>query len=126
MHRRLAVLSVLAMLATVLPALPAFADAPDNDNFAEATEVYSYPYTDTVDITEATVETGEPLWCSAMANTVWYSLTLDESSLVMIDTAGSEFDTVLAVWQGTDLSNLSLVKCVDDTLLGGCRKSGFR
>lgn len=117
MHKRFALLSVLAMLATVLPALPALAQ-PTNDNFADATAVNSYPFADSVGIADATTETGEPVEvCAPMAGTVWYALTLDESSLVMIDTAGSGFDTVLAVWQGTDLSSLNLVKCIDDTSL---------
>jgi hypothetical protein len=53
-----------------------------------------------------------------MGNTVWYELTLGADTDVMVDTAGSDYDTVLAVWTGSDLSALDLVECVDDTFTG--------
>ena len=98
--------------------MPALAQ-PSNDNFAESTPVMSVPFEDSVGVFDATVELGEPIEvCAPIANTVWYSLTLEEAETLLIDTTGSGFDTVLAVWQGTDISGLSLVKCVDDTSLG--------
>jgi len=107
------------MLFAILPATLALAQ-PSNDNFAGATLIDSVPFEDTVsDVFDATVEPGEPVEvCAPIANTVWYSLTLDQASTILIDTTGSGFDTVLAVWQGTNINELNLVKCVDDTSLG--------
>ncbi|MFW2340738.1 MAG: hypothetical protein ACN4GK_11850 [Acidimicrobiia bacterium] len=118
MLKRFAPISVLVMLISLLPALPAMAQ-PSNDNFAGASLVGSVPFADSVEIFDATTEPGEPIEvCAPIANTVWYTLTLDQASTLLIDTAGSGFDTVLAVWQGTAINELSLVKCVDDTSLG--------
>jgi hypothetical protein len=98
--------------------MPALAQ-PSNDSFSGAQPVNSVPYSASVDVFDATVEPGEPTEvCAPIANTVWYALTLDESSSLLIDTTGSGFDTVLAVWRGSDIDNLDLVKCVDDTSLG--------
>ena len=118
MLKRFAPISVLVMLISLLPALPAMAQ-PSNDNFAGPSSVGSVPFADSVEIFDATTEPGEPVEvCAPIANTVWYALTLDQASTLLIDTTGSGFDTVLAVWQGTAINELSLVKCVDDTSLG--------
>ena len=98
--------------------MPALAQ-PANDNFAGPTVVPSVPFEDSVDVSTATVEPGEPVEvCAPMANTVWYALTLDQAQTLLIDTTGSGFDTVLAVWQGSEIGGLSLVKCVDDGATG--------
>lgn len=118
MRYRIAFISVLTMMFAIFPAMPALAQ-PSNDNFAEATPVAGVPFDDSVGVFDATVEPGEPVEvCAPMANTVWYALTLDQAETVLVDTMGSGFDTVLAVWQGTDINGLELVKCVDDTELG--------
>jgi hypothetical protein len=118
MRKRFALISGLTMLMTLLPAMPALAQ-PANDSYTAPTPVTTVPFTDSVELFDATVEPGEPVdVCAPMANTVWYALTLDQASYLLIDTTGSEFDTVLAVWQGTEINSLNLVKCVDDTSLG--------
>ncbi len=118
MRNRIASMSVLAALLAILPAMPALAQ-PSNDNFAGPTLVNGVPFEDSVGVFDATVEPGEPVEvCAPMANTVWYALTLDQAETLLIDTTGSGFDTVLAIWQGTDIAGLNLVKCVDDTSLG--------
>lgn len=109
------------VLTVVSLAVPAIAQ-PDNDDLAAATEVVGLPFSDSVDTTEATTEVGEPVegdeFCPPRGSTVWYALTLDQSQTVAIDTAGSEYDTTLAVYTGTDYSDLSLVECNDDTFFG--------
>lgn len=118
MKHRLGWMSVLVLMIATMPGLPVLAQ-PSNDNLAGAVVVDDIPFDDTVGLDEATTEPGEPVAvCAPMANTVWYALTLPQSSTVMIDTTGSGFDTVLAVWQGGDIASLDLVKCVDDTSIG--------
>ena len=118
MSKRFASISVLATILAILPAMPALAQ-PSNDNFAGPTPVTSVPFEDSVGVFDATVEPGEPAEvCAPIGNTVWYALTLDQAATLLIDTTGSGFDTVLAVWQGTDITSLNLVKCVDDTSFG--------
>ena len=114
-------LSLLVSLLLVLM-LPGAAQAvpPTNDAFADAVEVTEpLPFTDTQDTTEATLEDGEPLLddfnCGfGVSNTVWYAYSPTVDTTVSANTFGSDFDTVLGVWEGTSLDSLTLVGCVDD------------
>lgn len=96
------------VLTVVSLAVPAIAQ-PDNDELAAATEVVGLPFSDSVDTTEATTEVGEPVegdeFCPPRGSTVWYGLTVDQAQTVAIDTAGSDYDTTLAVYTGTDYSD---------------------
>ncbi len=62
----------------------------------------------------STEETGEPAPCGGIASTVWFSFTPDESETVIIDTVGSGFDTVLAVYTGSAVDALTPIACNDD------------
>lgn len=116
------VLVLCTVLVTVLSlTVPAVAQ-PSNDDLTGATDVVGLPFDEVVDTTEATTEPNEPTegeeFCPPRGSTVWYALTLDEGQEVRIDTAGSDYDTTLAVYTGSDYTDLSLVDCNDDTLLG--------
>lgn len=105
--------AVLTFSLQGLAAPPALAQ-PSNDAFAGATEVTELPFTDSVDLTGATTEAGEPIdHCAPVAGTVWYAIRADGS--VEVDTAGSTADTVLAVFEGDSLDTLQLVGCNDDS-----------
>lgn len=115
-------LVLCTVILTVLSlAVPAVAQ-PGNDDLASATEVSALPFDDSVDTTEATTEVDEPVEgeeiCPPRGSTVWYALTLDANQTVSINTAGSNYDTTLAVYTGTDYSDLALVDCNDDTFFG--------
>jgi hypothetical protein len=60
------------------------------------------------DNTDATLETGEKTYGFG-SNTVWWSWTAPVQGWYAVDTVGSAFDTVLGVWQGTHITNLTLV-----------------
>lgn len=109
--RARAALSVtLAVLLLGLQPLAALA-APANDDLADATSITALPFSDVLDISEATVEPDEPEpWCAPISNTVWYRIELPKKTGVVIDTAGSSFDTVLAVYD----ANLQHIACNDD------------
>jgi hypothetical protein len=63
----------------------------------------------------ATVEPGEPAHAgSASSASVWLQWTSPANGQVTVDTRGSAFDTVLAVYQGTSLPSLVLVVENDD------------
>jgi hypothetical protein len=66
--------------------------------------------------TGATAETGEPINSSvAGGTTVWWSWSSITSGLVTITTAGSDFDTTLAIYSGSGFSNLVLLGANDDS-----------
>lgn len=97
-----------------IPAGPALAQ-PANDDVAGAVPVTSIPFADTVDASEATLQDGEPdATCAPLHSTVWYAVTLDRNRTVTVDTAGSDYDTVLSVYRGSDFADFDVVACNDD------------
>ena len=116
---RVAVVSGLLLVGIVYLfalAAPAAAVPPDNDNFPGTTISYhSVAFTDSVDTTNATTETGEPTPCAGIGSTVWYSFTPSSDTHLAAYTFGSDFDTALAVYTGSTLSSLSSGDCNDNT-----------
>ena len=90
---------------------------PVNDAFADAATVAGTPPA-AVDGTNvaATSEDGEPLHAGLAGGTsVWYRWTPDTSTEVTLDTcSGSDFDTMLAVYTGSSLPDLEVVRSNDD------------
>ena len=85
---------------------------PRNDNFANATSIASLPFTDSLSTQGATLEPGEPLpSCAPGGSTVWYSFTPAADMSIAADTLGSNFNTVLAAFTGSDLFTLQPVGC---------------
>ncbi|MEO8356949.1 MAG: S8 family serine peptidase [Chloroflexota bacterium] len=103
---------------------PASADAqttivtvPSNDNFGSAIQVTSVPYTHTIDTRGATTASNDPTPACGYgknSNSVWYQYTAPANGLLEVDTWGSNYDTVLAIWRGS-VGNLTLVDCIDDS-----------
>jgi hypothetical protein len=64
----------------------------------------------------ATKENGEPNHASDRGGrSVWYSWTAPASGPVLFTTAGSDFDTLLAVYTGTNVNQLALLASNDDS-----------
>ncbi|MBK9124315.1 MAG: hypothetical protein IPM16_14515 [Chloroflexi bacterium] len=121
----------------LMTALPAAADpvpraAPPNDNFADAVPlVLNTRVTVEGNVVEATLETAETndidfLSCP-MSYTVWYSFTPTFSGTVLLSTAGSEvytepyqanIRTVLGIYTGTTLDDLTQTACAGANLSG--------
>lgn len=95
--RFLAILfGLLALAVVVTPA--SVAAPPSNDGFAHATVVGSLPFSDSVTITEATTEPGEPLWWSGQSRTVWWKYAPISSGIVRVRRTGDSFG-FLAVYR---------------------------
>ena len=116
MRSRVGVMTALVVLASGVAPSPAWAAAPGNDNFADAQGLGgSLPITATGTNVEATAQPGEPDHNGSPAgNSVWYAWTPTESSVVSVDTCGSTFDTVLAIYTGATLDALFPVASNDD------------
>lgn len=74
------------------------------------------PYTYVQDVSNATTANDDPfLSCYAGQGnrSVWYRYTPTSSGELSVDTFGSNYDTVLAIWTGTR-GNLTEVDCNDD------------
>ena len=89
--------------------------APANDNFATRLLLEGDSTSGTARSVSATLETGEPQHASGTGGkSVWWQWTPTDSGTVTIRTAGSSFDTVLAVYTGSALDQLVLVFANDD------------
>lgn len=109
--RRLLLVPVMAAALLCLGAAPALA-APANDDFAAATPA-SAPFSDTVDMAEATTEVGEPQFCGYAERSVWYAVTPTADAILSADTTGSGMPSQLNVYRqdGTGLGGLSFLSC---------------
>ena len=104
-------LGVVVALATMI-ASPAYAAAPSNDDIVNAIVVSGTPYSDTVDTSEASVADGDS-GCGAA--TVWYTFTPTTDGAYAFTTIGSDYDTMLALFEGSP-GNLTLLACNDDAV----------
>ncbi len=111
----------LLIFGGVFNAQRASAVAPANNDLASASVPPTLPYTNIVDTTEATRQSGEPQ-CDLIAATVWYKYTPSSNVTLSADTLGSApantFDTALVIFSGPaslpTFGSLTLVGCNDD------------
>ncbi|NOZ29611.1 MAG: VCBS repeat-containing protein [Chloroflexi bacterium] len=107
---------------------PALAPAAGSDDFDSATVITSLPFTDTMDTTGATTAGDDPILpCGPRdpgENTVWWQFTASADGVLVADTEGSDYDTVLAVWTGTR-GALTNVACDDDSGTGLLSRTAF-
>lgn len=96
---------------TVYPSVP-------NDDFNSAKVVATTPYSDTLDTAAATTATDDPNFTcgnqSKGSASVWYRFTPSTSGQFNLNTVGSGYDTMLAVWSGVRGGLVSLA-CNDDS-----------
>jgi hypothetical protein len=86
------------------------ADIPSNDDFTNATLIPSDGITNVVATTYASRETGEPYIVNKYdGHSLWWTWTSPGIGTVTINTAGSDFNTLLGVYTGTALTNLVVV-----------------
>ena len=91
-----------------------------NDTFAEAKILGpAIPATATGTTAGATKEAGEPAHGSGGPfSSLWFRLDADRTGIVTLSTSGSAFDTVLAVYKGSELGKLTKVAANNDAGVG--------
>jgi PKD repeat protein len=84
---------------------------PGNDDFADATSIGALPFSDSQDLSTATIEQGEtsPAGCFSTSNTVWYSFT--PGTTQTITATIDQYGAGVAAYTGSSLSSLSQVGC---------------
>jgi len=88
---------------------------PANDNFDGAQGLSGSSASVSGSNVNATKETGEPNHAgNAGGYSVWYVWTAPGTRTVVVDTVGSSFDTLLAVYTGSDVNALTTVANNDD------------
>jgi hypothetical protein len=95
------------------------ADIPSNDNFTNAALIPSDGITSDVTTTYASRENGEPEHAgNPGGHSLWWTWTAPAIGIVSINTAGSDFNTLLGVYTGSALTNLTVVTNSDGAKLG--------
>lgn len=99
----------------LLNAVTSTSNLPMNDDFAARAVVAGELATIRSNNAGATTEPGESAHAGApAATTLWWEWTAPYTGPVTIDTAGSDYDTVLSVYTGTALGALTLTVANDD------------
>ena len=95
------------------------APPPANDDFANAQVISGKEGTVAGTNVNATLEDGEPTHADTGGDaSVWYRWTAPATGSVSFSTQGSDFDTVLAVYTGTAVDDLTEVASNDDAGIG--------
>lgn len=102
----------------------ALAEPPGNDDFDSAVVVSNLPFQAAMATNDATAATDDPTTCHNNGS-VWFSFTPDHDVVVVADTFGSDYDTVLSAYTGSR-GSLNPVPggCSDDA--GGTAQSRFQ
>ncbi|MBX7157879.1 MAG: hypothetical protein K1X66_05790 [Verrucomicrobiae bacterium] len=93
-----------------------------NDNFANRIPLVGLPVTaQLLTNTDATVEAGEPQHAGLAdtTNSVWWTWTAPANGDYAFLTLGSDFDTVLALYEGNAVNMLTTLASNNDANLGG-------
>jgi len=92
--------------------------APANDDFNSPTVITGVNFSGAMDASGATRAADDPhLWlCGRYAGmkSVWYQFTPSRNMSVILDTFGSNYDTMIAVWTGSR-GSLTGGECSDDS-----------
>lgn len=112
---------------TPVPApTPTPGPAVPNDNFSDAQKLTGDTGSVTGTNVGATKEPGERNHAGNIGgHSVWYAWTAFDYGSLTVDTQGSSFDTLLAVYTGSDLSALTLVKDNDDAFADHTSRVSF-
>jgi hypothetical protein len=108
--RNLPVALVVAALVSTLPVIQALAQPPSNDTRAGAVSVTSVPFIYEEDTSEATAS--GPKFCSNNGS-VFFKFHATSDLDLAVDTFGSDYDTVLAVFTKT-AGAIDQIGCSDD------------
>ena len=109
------ILATAFLLLAALLAVGSVAAAPANDDFSNSILISGLTGTTTGSNVGATKETGEPNHYSAGGKSVWWQWTAPASGTAVIDTDGSDFDTLLAIYTGGAVNSLTLIDSDDDS-----------
>ena len=95
--------------------------ANGNDIFVFAKDVTAISYQDAVSTINATSDSTDPelpVECNINESgeaTVWYKYRPLDDGALSINTKESDYDTFLAIWEGTSLDGFRFVACNNDT-----------
>jgi hypothetical protein len=99
-----------------LSIIQAAGSAPENDAFAGAVPLAGNSISTSGSTHDATAQAGEPPHAGqAATRSIWWKWTAPADGFCSVDTIGSAFDTVLAVYTGVNVSGLAEVAADDQS-----------
>jgi hypothetical protein len=106
-----------ALLVVCLASSASAFAAPANDDLAAATVVPGLPFSDTVDMTDATIESDEPRFCYWSEQTVWYAFTPTHDGTVAVGASSPSAYTQITAYRadGSGPGGLSFLSCENAT-----------
>jgi hypothetical protein len=113
--------SALAIVVTTVAATlvigssSAWAAPPPNDDFANAEALTGMSDSASGTNVGATMEQGEPSHGGQGGASIWYRWTAPRTGPFRLETCGSDFDTVAAVYTGTQVDDLELIAGNDNS-----------
>lgn len=102
--------------SSAMPERVVLEHAFNNDNFRDAFELWSIPFTAKTNTSGASREAGEPESCSPVGGSVWYRYRPDSNISLAANTFGSDHATTLAVFTGEQLQDLRQLACHSDAI----------
>lgn len=73
---------VVVLTLAMTQVASALAEPPPNDELANATPITSFPFSDSVDMTAATVSPGDPSGCGDPTQNIWYTHSTSRNELI--------------------------------------------
>ncbi|MCP4345483.1 MAG: DUF1416 domain-containing protein [Desulfobacterales bacterium] len=109
MNQEIPVVAKTIVCIILMSAVPGMAQLqPANDNYADAVEITGLSGQTTGLNTDATKETGEPDHAgNSGGKSIWWTWTAPETGYFYFDTYESSFNTLLAVYTGSSVDNLT-------------------
>ncbi|MCJ8345537.1 hypothetical protein MJH12_08350, partial [bacterium] len=90
---------------------------PDNDNFDSATLLAGLSDTVSANNTLASTEVGEPSHDQLQTeNSLWWKISPTQNVYLEFKTSGSEFDTILSVYTGSQINELTTIASNDQSV----------
>src|SRR4051794_39719811 len=110
--RRIVLVVALACCSLVMPTAEVRAVAPSNDNFATASDIVALPFSETVDMADATLEPGEPFPCAFTSGSTWYRIHATDAEVLRLTLSGPMFQLWADVFRDTGSGMAGLVHTV--------------
>ena len=99
---------------------------PSNDMFADRLLLTGNDVTTNANSTYATREPSEPYhYAGSGAHSLWWTWVAPDNGTLIVDTIGSDFDTVLAIYQGDALDSLTALAADDSSGGGGTSRASL-
>ncbi len=102
---------IVTMIVASISAGSALAAPPANDNIADATVLTSFPYSESINTTEATIEPDDPSTCIGRYKSIWYTYApTSDANLEVSATTDWDHYVALTIYRAIN-GNLEQLSC---------------